>query len=276
MSYVSFVAPNQSINYFLQFSHTCGALSQENYRVRIFLFFHPRKNVTGSSKQSFPRFPKRCLQESSVLWCVAIGSPCSSEDNLPVFCSTDLFTRGIDIQAVNVVINFDFPKNSETYLHRIGRSGRYGHLGLAINLITYDDRFNLYRIEQELGTEIKPIPQVIGMFCLTLLYSVLTFFSPFRQELVCHIRQGLLNYTNLKKNKKQKKKSGISYGVSLSRNKCQDMPKFLHFLSLKSCPAYCVLNISFLYSYILESSSSFNYLTALFSIQVVLFNFCHF
>jgi len=75
--------------------------------------------------------------------------------------SSDLFTRGIDIQAVNVVINFDFPKNSETYLHRIGRSGRFGHLGLAINLITYEDRFNLYKIEQELGTEIKPIPPVI-------------------------------------------------------------------------------------------------------------------
>jgi len=75
-------------------------------------------------------------------------------------CS-DLFTRGIDIQAVNVVINFDFPKNSETYLHRIGRSGRFGHLGIAINLITYEDRFNLYKIEQELGTEIKPIPPVI-------------------------------------------------------------------------------------------------------------------
>ncbi|KAF4316721.1 hypothetical protein JM18_008166 [Phytophthora kernoviae] len=81
-------------------------------------------------------------------------------------CS-DLFTRGIDIQTVNVVINFDFPKNSETYLHRIGRSGRYGHLGLAINMITYEDRFNLYRIEQELGTEIRPIPPVIdrNLYC---------------------------------------------------------------------------------------------------------------
>jgi len=75
-------------------------------------------------------------------------------------CS-DLFTRGIDIQAVNVVINFDFPKMAETYLHRIGRSGRFGHLGVAINLITFDDRFALHRIEQELGTEIKPIPKVI-------------------------------------------------------------------------------------------------------------------
>lgn len=81
--------------------------------------------------------------------------------------SSDLFTRGIDIQSVNVVINFDFPKNSETYLHRIGRSGRFGHLGLAVNLITYDDRFNLYRIEQELGTEIQPIPSIIdrNLYC---------------------------------------------------------------------------------------------------------------
>jgi len=75
-------------------------------------------------------------------------------------CS-DLFTRGIDIPSVNVVINFDFPKNSETYLHRIGRSGRYGHLGIAINLLTYEDRFNLYKIEKELNTEIKPIPKQI-------------------------------------------------------------------------------------------------------------------
>ncbi|KAI6360045.1 DExD/H-box ATP-dependent RNA helicase dhh1 [Pyricularia grisea] len=75
-------------------------------------------------------------------------------------CS-DLLTRGIDIQAVNVVINFDFPKNAETYLHRIGRSGRYGHLGLAINLISWEDRFNLYNIERDLGTEIQPIPSTI-------------------------------------------------------------------------------------------------------------------
>jgi ATP-dependent RNA helicase DDX6/DHH1 len=72
--------------------------------------------------------------------------------------SSDLFTRGIDIPAVNVVVNFDFPKNSETYLHRIGRSGRFGHLGLAINLITYNDRANLFKIEKELDTTVEPIP----------------------------------------------------------------------------------------------------------------------
>lgn len=74
---------------------------------------------------------------------------------------TDLFTRGIDIQAVNVVINFDFPRMAETYLHRIGRSGRFGHLGIAINLITHDDRYLLHRIENELSTSISPIPKVI-------------------------------------------------------------------------------------------------------------------
>eukprot|EP00178_Gracilaria_changii_P014439 TRINITY_DN406_c0_g2_i1.p1 TRINITY_DN406_c0_g2~~TRINITY_DN406_c0_g2_i1.p1 ORF type:complete len:422 (-),score=68.68 TRINITY_DN406_c0_g2_i1:879-2111(-) len=81
--------------------------------------------------------------------------------------SSDLFTRGIDIQAVNVVINFDFPKSSETYLHRVGRSGRFGHRGLAISLITYEDRFNLYRIEQELDTEISPIPPLVdkALYC---------------------------------------------------------------------------------------------------------------
>uniref|UniRef100_A0A5S6QTD3 RNA helicase n=1 Tax=Trichuris muris TaxID=70415 RepID=A0A5S6QTD3_TRIMR len=73
-------------------------------------------------------------------------------------CS-DLLTRGIDIQSVNVVVNFDFPRNAETYLHRIGRSGRFGHLGIAINMVTYEDRHTLARIEQELATVIHPIPK---------------------------------------------------------------------------------------------------------------------
>ncbi|KAI6652327.1 ATP-dependent RNA helicase DDX6-like [Oopsacas minuta] len=72
--------------------------------------------------------------------------------------STDLFTRGIDVQSVNVVINFDFPSVAETYLHRIGRTGRYGHLGLAINLITDKDTDNLFKVEAELGTRILAIP----------------------------------------------------------------------------------------------------------------------
>jgi len=75
--------------------------------------------------------------------------------------STDLITRGIDILSVNVVINFDFPQYAETYLHRIGRSGRFGHLGLAINFITDENKHHLFAIEDELNTKIAPIPQDI-------------------------------------------------------------------------------------------------------------------
>ena len=75
--------------------------------------------------------------------------------------SSDLFTRGIDIQAINLVVNFDLPKSSETYLHRIGRSGRFGNQGIAVSFVTNDDKFDLYRIEKELGTEIFPIPTFI-------------------------------------------------------------------------------------------------------------------
>jgi ATP-dependent RNA helicase DDX6/DHH1 len=75
--------------------------------------------------------------------------------------TSDLFTRGIDIPSVNVVINFDFPKTAETYLHRVGRSGRYGHLGLAINFITDNDKESILKIEEELDTDIAPLPKEI-------------------------------------------------------------------------------------------------------------------
>lgn len=79
--------------------------------------------------------------------------------------SSDLCSRGIDVQSVNVVINFDFPAYSgnkliyvEMYLHRIGRSGRYGQIGLAINLITNRDQEHVIKIEKELETTIDALP----------------------------------------------------------------------------------------------------------------------
>ena len=84
---------------------------------------------------------------------------------------TDIFARGIDILSVNVVINFDFPKYAETYLHRIGRSGRFGHLGLAINFITENDKTCLFQIEDELNTQIKSIPQDIDKNLYTIWWN---------------------------------------------------------------------------------------------------------
>ena len=86
--------------------------------------------------------------------------------------SSDVFARGIDIISVNVVINFDFPKQPDTYLHRIGRSGRFGHLGLAINFITEEDKSIMFNIEDDLNTQIKPIPQDIDKNLYTIWLKV--------------------------------------------------------------------------------------------------------
>lgn len=56
--------------------------------------------------------------------------------------ATDLFGRGIDIERVNLVINYDFPTDRDTYLHRVGRAGRFGTKGLAINFVKPDEQTN--------------------------------------------------------------------------------------------------------------------------------------
>lgn len=75
-----------------------------------------------------------------------------------VLISTDLLARGIDVQQVSIVINFDIPKNVHTYLHRIGRSGRWGRKGVGINFITRRDVQKLEEYKQFYSTEIKELP----------------------------------------------------------------------------------------------------------------------
>jgi len=76
-----------------------------------------------------------------------------------VLISSNVTARGIDIQQVSVVINFDISKCVHTYLHRIGRSGRWGRKGLGINLITRRDLSKLKEIEQHYGTQINELPE---------------------------------------------------------------------------------------------------------------------
>merc|ERR1712224_532579 len=75
-----------------------------------------------------------------------------------ILVSSDLFSRGIDVQAVDTVVNCDLPDLSKTYLHRIGRSGRFGHRSIVISLVTPEEKLNLTKIQHELSIEIKPIP----------------------------------------------------------------------------------------------------------------------
>jgi len=75
-----------------------------------------------------------------------------------VMISSNITARGIDVQQVNVVINFDLPKCVHSYLHRIGRGGRWGRKGIAINLITQRDIQKIKEIEQHYGCEILEMP----------------------------------------------------------------------------------------------------------------------
>ena len=78
-----------------------------------------------------------------------------------ILLSTDLLSRGIDIQQLSLVINFDIPRDKETYIHRIGRSGRYGRKGVAINFITDEDYEQLENIKKYYNTNILQMPQNI-------------------------------------------------------------------------------------------------------------------
>lgn len=79
-----------------------------------------------------------------------------------VLITTDLLARGIDVQQVSLVINYDLPRNLENYIHRIGRSGRFGRKGVAINFVTSEDAKTLRELEQFYNTSIVEMPQNIN------------------------------------------------------------------------------------------------------------------
>lgn len=79
-----------------------------------------------------------------------------------VLVTTDLLARGIDVQQVSLVINYDLPTNRENYIHRIGRSGRFGRKGVAINFVTDQDVRTMQDIEQHYDTSIAEMPQNIA------------------------------------------------------------------------------------------------------------------
>ena len=84
------------------------------------------------------------------------------QGDIRILLSTDLLSRGIDIQQLSLVINYDLPIQKETYIHRIGRSGRYGRKGVAINLVTDRDIQDIQNIQSFYNTEIKVMPENIA------------------------------------------------------------------------------------------------------------------
>ena len=82
--------------------------------------------------------------------------------SIRILLSSDLLSRGIDIQQLSLVINYDIPRDKETYIHRIGRSGRYGRKGVAINFITNRELGYLNELEDHYNIKIDDLPQNVG------------------------------------------------------------------------------------------------------------------
>jgi translation initiation factor 4A len=78
--------------------------------------------------------------------------------NVRVLISTDLLARGIDVQQVSLVINYELPTQRENYIHRIGRSGRFGRKGVTINLISADEATAMQEIEKHFGIKVEELP----------------------------------------------------------------------------------------------------------------------
>lgn len=79
-----------------------------------------------------------------------------------VLITTDVWARGLDVAQVSLVVNYDLPPRREAYLHRIGRSGRYGRKGVAISFVTDDEGGALAELERFYGTRIDELPQNVA------------------------------------------------------------------------------------------------------------------
>lgn len=76
--------------------------------------------------------------------------------------ATEIFSRGIDIEKINIVFNFDMPDNSDSYLHRVGRAGRFGTKGLAISFVESDeDKKVLEDVQKRFEVKIGELPTTI-------------------------------------------------------------------------------------------------------------------
>ena len=81
--------------------------------------------------------------------------------------TTDLLSRGIDVPQVNLVINYDLPINKETYIHRIGRCGRFGKKGISISMIKMNDSYEvkiLNRMKNYYNIDINELPEDIETY----------------------------------------------------------------------------------------------------------------
>ncbi|KAF5956290.1 hypothetical protein HYC85_003515 [Camellia sinensis] len=142
-------------------------------------------------------FPSICIhsgmsQEERHVFCNS-GSTCSEkltrykgfkEGHKRILVATDLVGRGIDIERVNIVINYDMPDSADIYLHRVGRAGRFGTKGLAITFVSSASDFDvLNQVQERFEVDIKELPEQID----TSTYSMNPMLSYAHVNLCCFI-----------------------------------------------------------------------------------------
>jgi translation initiation factor 4A len=147
-------------------------VQQDNYKYEILCDLY--KTISVSQAIIFCRTKQRVDQLHNELnannfACTSISSELSTQEresilkdfkhgNSRILIATDLIARGIDIQQVSLVINYDLPRDKENYIHRIGRAGRFGRKGVCINLITRDDVTFVRDLEKFYGIQIEELP----------------------------------------------------------------------------------------------------------------------
>lgn len=145
-----------------KFDCICGLYSTINITQSI-IYANYKKTVEWLTKNMQDKdFPVDCIcggmsteERSDIMKRFRSG-------DIRVLISTDLLSRGIDVQQISLVVNYDIPFEKETYVHRIGRSGRYGRKGVAINLVNQKDFQRFKTIQETYETVIEELPEDIA------------------------------------------------------------------------------------------------------------------
>lgn len=120
-----------------------------------------------NTKEKCEKLAQQMTEKNFVVSCIHGSMPMEKRNEVMkefregasrILISTDLLARGIDVHQVGLVINFELPSKKENYIHRIGRGGRYGRRGVAINLISNHEAHYLLEIQEFYQTHIDQLP----------------------------------------------------------------------------------------------------------------------
>lgn len=150
-------------------------VDQETWKIATLIDLYEKLSIGQSiifanSRRKAEHIKEQLEEENYTVHCIHGDMPQSERNDIMknfrvgkvrILISTDIISRGIDVQQVSIVINYDIPRFREVYIHRIGRSGRYGRKGTAINFVTEREYQNLKDITDFYQTEIEPLPENI-------------------------------------------------------------------------------------------------------------------